>query len=407
MTFLSNRKLSLLIFFTTAFCLPRNQLVAQKLTGIWKGTISTTDKAIPYELAITESDGKYSGYSYTRFNVKGTAFVAVKSITVTLNGNNITVEDDDFIYDNFPSDAPRQVRQTGSLLLNNAATHWAMTGNFKTKKTREFRSLTGTISLTKEDSTFSSAIAPALDSLSLLNALSFMQPEKPVQPVFAAVFPKPVTETGIRRTVPSSNPIAATSPAVQSKGIRKMVPEPVEVKPTAVVPATVAIVPKQSMRPPEAKSPAPVAAKPTAPPVISTVAALPPKPVKTVQTGADFSSRLAERSIETIQTLEFKTDSLVLTLYDNGEVDGDTVSVILNGKMLMEKQGLSTNAINKTIYITPDTGDSIQLVMYAENLGSLPPNTGLLIIKDGHDRYEIRFAGDLQKNAGITLRRKK
>ena len=130
---------------------------------------------------------------------------------------------------------------------------------------------------------------------------------------------------------------------------------------------------------------------------------------KSVLTSAPSISvtELAKRKIETIRTVDFKSDSLVLTLYDNGEVDGDTVSVLLNGKNIMPRQGLSTIAINKTIYITPDLGDTLQLIMYAENLGSIPPNTGLLIIHDGEDMYEIRFAGDLQKNAAIILRRKK
>lgn len=116
---------------------------------------------------------------------------------------------------------------------------------------------------------------------------------------------------------------------------------------------------------------------------------------------------LAKRKIETIRTVDFRSDSLMLTLYDNGEIDGDTVSIILNGKTIMPKQGLSTKAIFKTIYITPDLGDSLQLIMYAENLGSIPPNTGLLIIQDGDERYEIRFAGDMQKNSAVILRRKK
>ena len=123
--------------------------------------------------------------------------------------------------------------------------------------------------------------------------------------------------------------------------------------------------------------------------------------------GAVVSSEdLAKRKIETIRTVNFKSDSLTLTLYDNGVVDGDTVTIILNGKVIMPKQGLSTRAITKTIYITPELGDSLQLIMYAENLGSIPPNTGLLIIQDGEERYQIRFAGDLQKNSAIILRRK-
>ena len=126
-----------------------------------------------------------------------------------------------------------------------------------------------------------------------------------------------------------------------------------------------------------------------------------------IATSVVSAAEVTKRKTETIQSVYFKSDSLVLSLYDNGEVDGDTVSVVLNGKVILANQGLTTNAINKTIYMTPDLGDSLQLVMYAENLGSIPPNTGLLILQDGKDRYEIRFAGDFQKNSAVLLRRRK
>lgn len=119
------------------------------------------------------------------------------------------------------------------------------------------------------------------------------------------------------------------------------------------------------------------------------------------------AAQIATREIETIKSVDIKSDSIMLTLYDNGEVDGDTVSVLLNGKVVMPLVGLSTNAINKTIYLTPEMGDSIKLIMYAENLGSIPPNTGLLIVHDGENTYYIRFSGDLQKNSAIILKRKK
>ncbi|MEO6490488.1 MAG: hypothetical protein ABIO04_11145, partial [Ferruginibacter sp.] len=146
-------------------------------------------------------------------------------------------------------------------------------------------------------------------------------------------------------------------------------------------------------------------AKPTPVAAVAKTVVVVPKP-STASSAPSFSAALAKREIETIQTVLFKSDSLMLTLYDNGTVDGDTVSIILDGKMILSKQGLSTNPVNKTIYVPQGSGDSMQLVMYAENLGSLPPNTGLLIIKDGNDRYEIRFAGDLEKNAAIILRRR-
>jgi len=115
---------------------------------------------------------------------------------------------------------------------------------------------------------------------------------------------------------------------------------------------------------------------------------------------------VAERKMKNQQSVFFESDSLVLTLYDNGEVDGDTVSVLMNGQIIFAKQGLTEKPNSKTIYIEKSVTDSISMVMYAESLGSIPPNTGLLIIMDGEKRYEVRFSADLQTNAAILLRRK-
>ncbi len=119
------------------------------------------------------------------------------------------------------------------------------------------------------------------------------------------------------------------------------------------------------------------------------------------------AAELAKRQLETIRTVDIVQDSLVFSLYDNGAVDGDTVSVLVNNNVIMPRVGLLTTAISKTVYLTPEMGDSISVVMYAENLGSIPPNTGLLVIHDGPKIYEIRFSGDLSKNSKIILVRKK
>ncbi len=118
------------------------------------------------------------------------------------------------------------------------------------------------------------------------------------------------------------------------------------------------------------------------------------------------STEVVKRETEVIRTVLFKSDSLVINLYDNGEVDGDTVSLILNGNIIWSKQGLTDKAIRKTIAAS-EIGDSSKLVLYAENLGRIPPNSGLLILQDGNERYQIRFSGDLQKNAAVILRRRR
>ncbi|MEO5948567.1 MAG: hypothetical protein ABIP79_17260, partial [Chitinophagaceae bacterium] len=119
------------------------------------------------------------------------------------------------------------------------------------------------------------------------------------------------------------------------------------------------------------------------------------------------AANIAKRNTEILRSIDYSSDSLLISLYDNGQIDGDTVSVMLNDKIIISKKGLTAKALTETINLSFFPGDSLILVMYAENLGTIPPNTGLLIIQDGNARHEIRFAGDYQKNSAIVLRRKR
>jgi len=51
--------------------------------------------------------------------------------------------------------------------------------------------------------------------------------------------------------------------------------------------------------------------------------------------------------------------------------------------------------------------DENELVMYAENLGTIAPNTALMIVTDGNKRYEVRITSDSQKNGTVKFGKKK
>lgn len=109
------------------------------------------------------------------------------------------------------------------------------------------------------------------------------------------------------------------------------------------------------------------------------------------------------RQNKLLKTLEITSDSIVLAFYDNGVVDGDSVSVYLNKQNIISNVKLRTVASKKTIHVKDL---QIELLLVAENLGSIPPNTGLLTITDGGKVYQVHFSADLQTNASIILRRK-
>lgn len=151
---------------------------------------------------------------------------------------------------------------------------------------------------------------------------------------------------------------------------------------------------------------------PPAGPATSTVVFAPvPRPAELPKRSIEELTRNVQtiegRKSEFSQVVEFKSDSLIIALYDNGEIDGDTVSVIMNGETIMSKQGLKASAIRKTIHLEPGKDDDFTIVLFADNLGKYPPNTGLLVVYDGADTYHLRFSSDFQKSSGIVFRRKK
>jgi hypothetical protein len=113
---------------------------------------------------------------------------------------------------------------------------------------------------------------------------------------------------------------------------------------------------------------------------------------------------IVKRQVEIIEALEVTEDSVVLSLYDNGEIDGDTVSVFLNNELIISKIGIKASAYKKTIAV--NRGEVIQLTLFAENLGSIPPNTGLLIVTTTNERYQVNFSSTLNKSSSIVLKRK-
>jgi hypothetical protein len=50
---------------------------------------------------------------------------------------------------------------------------------------------------------------------------------------------------------------------------------------------------------------------------------------------------------------------------------------------------------------------SNEISMFAENLGLIPPNTALMVISDGINKFEISISSNYERNATISIKRKK
>ncbi|NML21960.1 hypothetical protein HHL16_13810 [Pseudoflavitalea sp. G-6-1-2] len=104
--------------------------------------------------------------------------------------------------------------------------------------------------------------------------------------------------------------------------------------------------------------------------------------------------------------IEVESDSIRITFYDNGDIDGDTISVFLNGEPVLTNQMITDRGTN--IYVKLDEVKSVnEISMFAQNLGKFPPNTALMVVTDGNTRYEVYLSSSLTQNATVRLVRKK
>jgi hypothetical protein len=427
---------------TLLFLFP-SMVFAQDITGLWKGTLynDTTKQFYSYEIGISQEKGKLSGFSHTWFIFEDKQYFGVKKVTVKKAADGkIIIEDDGLISNNYPVPPSKNVRQLNVLTLNAKDSVMTLEGPFTTNRTKEYHSLTGSIKLQRKNDFWQSALVPHLQELGQENKLSFVKEEndllafveaKQDEAIFkqleeqykkeVAVDKKPITQAAekdadamkaaekkaaadkekaalaLKKQESAAAEKAARDLAKQEAVKREQAKKDADEKLKADRELAKKAVPQQTtLSQPEEKA----LAKQTSAPALKKALT----PVAPVNLAPAANVNLRKTVLQ--QTVYFSSDSLLLTLYDNGEVDGDTVSVLMNGQLIIAKQGLSTTAAKKTIYI-PSATDRVELVMYAESLGSIPPNTGLLVIRDGKDLYEIRFSGDLQKNASIVFNRKK
>lgn len=408
---------------------------AQKsLTGLWTGSLtndsSTARQDQSFEIALTQYKEKVYGYSRRTFIVNDTLYYVLKRVKGKVDGDVCEVTDDEYISYNFPGQVDKGVKVTYYFHLNQQDSTWTLDGRWSTNRVkRNFFAMGGTVTMREETNLDNSKLFAHMEELRIAKEVPFY-----------AAYKTPVTTPPVS---PASKPVAKPENTELAR-VEKQTPKQEEAKPQKIsrreekeqkkqTAALNAAAEKKtedadqkqasSKKVSESNPPSTVSTKPAQTEIVSSpVANKPTQETKpnsspvSVNTAPVVNTPVAsrnpvaaefvhERTAAAPQVVNFRSDSLSLALYDNGEIDGDTVSVLLNDDIILSRQGLKASAIKKTIQIPADK-DEIKLVLYAENLGRYPPNTGLLVVHDGDDVYQLRFTADLQQNAVIVFKRK-
>jgi hypothetical protein len=351
--------LSAVLYFTAL------TVFSQKINGQWHGYFNSqgdiglySSDNTEYVLELEIKGSKVEGFSYSYFQGRRYYVICKLAGTYYPSSKSMKVIETERVKGNTPPDFS-DCLQVHYLTYEKGGKEEELKGKWVTKPNQPGSGCgDGLTTLTRR---------------TLDKSLSKFNKQSSQQPVVKKVTPK--TNNNTVKTTPktiipkTNNPVVKTKPPVV-KGTEKPVTKNI---------------------PPIAK----------ADPISKDPDVAQPEAKKVEITGIKTDINFEKRKADVLKTIQIENESFRVDLYDNGEVDGDSISVFYNNRLILSHKRLSEKPITLTLN-TPDDEAINELTMYAENLGEIAPNTALMVVTDGDKRYEVRIASDL-KNSG-TIR---
>jgi hypothetical protein len=328
--------------------------------GQWKGGFDEGGNGIPgfdddikYVLELTTDGSNVSGYSYTYFSEGIKRYYTICRLTGTLNR-----ETNDLVV----TEVERTKFNTPPGFINCFQTHRL----HYEKDSGNIEVLRGTWIPAPNQGAGCGSGTTVLSRRMMSNLPTSFMPRKE-NTVAKSTTPKPAHRNPVA-TRPKNKPVV-TAPKKTQPSLAKKAPEHKnEVQKTETVKSSV----------------------PTTPEIQHQNLIAPP--VK------GFESRRKD----IIKTIEIEQPTFHLDFYDNGEIDGDSITVFYNGKIVLSHQRLSDKPISLTLTLDKNAPENI-VTMYADNLGTIPPNTALMVVTDGSKRYEVRIESDTVKSGSVVF----
>lgn len=325
---------------------------SQDLTGIWRGYfITSTYDHYKFEIQIKQNSSSISGVSYSYLN---TVFYGKATLTGTYNkeGQKAVI---------------REIK-TVELRMSMGSSACIMKCLFEYSRSGQEEFLEGTYSSVHEKDGFNHAKGDDCGG--------------------GRVYLRRVTTSDFYvEPFLRDKPVARKTPSTGTEKKPPVVKKPVTRKPVASKPA-----PKDE----------PVLTRPK-PDTVSKSNTPPPLVIKTPVSTPNV---LKSRTNELVKTLVVHVNEITVKLYDNGEIDDDTISVYMDKRLVLSSKRLTASPLVISLKMDEDNAEH-ELVMVAENLGRIPPNTSLMIVEAGDQRFDVRITSTEQKNAVVRFRYEK
>lgn len=126
----------------------------------------------------------------------------------------------------------------------------------------------------------------------------------------------------------------------------------------------------------------------------------PDQKLPTIKKSIEEDFKIREKIIAT--EIPISGDSIELRFYDNAQIDGDSISLFLNNKLIFQHIRLTAAPYTVKLPVS-ELNQTNELVMVAENLGEIPPNTSYMLAIVDNKRYEAMLKSTEETSAVIRL----
>jgi len=351
----------IILFVFSLLILGIQDTAAQKMSGQWIGGFTSADdpsgSSTDYVLEIEMSGSQVSGYSYTYFSISGKRYFVICRLKGSFDkgSKSLSVNEVETVKTNTPPDF-KNCHQSHELTYLKQADKEILLGKWKpVEKGSDCGK--GNTSLERK-MLITNTPTPKKDEKTPPKKLETNPPQ---QKIVAEPDPKPIpsikkpTEEKIH-SLPKGNQQSVTEKPAE----KKTDPKPV----------------------------------------------MPMEGGKAKNLSETAKEKLTQRNAQVIKTIEVTGPSIKIEIYDNGQVDGDTVTIFMNGSLLIPAKMLTAKPITINIDVN-DKEDVYDIVMFAESMGTIPPNTALMVVTTATNRYEINITSTEQTSGSIRLKVKR
>lgn len=130
------------------------------------------------------------------------------------------------------------------------------------------------------------------------------------------------------------------------------------------------------------------------------------KPVVKIESQQEIVSQSAVyeqehgRKVRVDRVLQVSSPTIRIRVWDNGTVDGDIVTVFLNGEQLVTKYRVSKHKWSIPVKLSDREN---LLIIHADDLGDITPNTVAVSIDDGTKEEVLVLSSDLRVSGGVLI----